>query len=407
MAERRTPLYDIHLRSAVRMVKGGGDYMFPLSYTSPMEEHLNTRTNIGMQDISSMGEVDVKGPGAERLLHRLCVANIRNLHPGQVRYTTMCDSDGFIIDDITVYKFNDEHFMVVTSSGPRSDTTTWIRDHAVGSTTYVTDMGGAISLISVQGPRSLDYFKTVVNEVDPETIKFFRFKEAKINGTGLLMSRTGYTGELGFELYCPSEEAGSLWEFIERTAKDFGLHPYGVSAMQSLRIEKAFPLAGPDIDGTQTPFHVGHLHKYINFKKREFIGREALLAWQDRGLDFRWVGLHLESDIPARNGDKIYSIADISSFKEKIFTGSEAGDALDQEKMGLAEIGTMTSSAKGHSVKKMLGLAYVSVTHSYPGARVMVDISGRPTLATIVDIPFFDPAGTRLRAKGPRKVANG
>lgn len=119
MTERRTPLYDIHLRTASKMVKGGGDYLYPLSYTSPVEEHINTRTNIGMQDLSTMGEVDIKGPGAERLINRLVVNEIRDMHPGQVRYTTMCNQDGGIVDDITVYKFGDEHFMIVTSSGPR------------------------------------------------------------------------------------------------------------------------------------------------------------------------------------------------------------------------------------------------------------------------------------------------
>lgn len=404
MAERRSPLYDIHLRTASQMVKGGGEYMFPLTYTSELEEHLNTRTNVGIQDISSMGEVDIKGPGAERLVARLVVNTIRDMHPGQVRYTTMCDEEGYIIDDITVYKFSDEHFMIVTSSGTRQKTVGWIRDHAVGTSTYVTDQSAAVALISVQGPRSMDYLKSVVQDYNIERLRFFRFKQATINDTQLLMSRTGYTGELGYELYVPADEAAVLWEFITRTGRDFGLKPYGAAAMQSLRIEKAFPLAGPDIDGTQTPFHVSNLHSYINFRKREFIGREALLAWQDRGLDYRWTGLVLKSDIPAANGDRIYSVADISSFREKMFSGSEAEDYFDREQPGMQEIGRITSSAKGHSVKKMLALAYVSVTHSWPGAKLLVNIAGRPTVATVTDYPFFDPTGARLRSKGPRKV---
>ncbi|MEM8862988.1 MAG: aminomethyl transferase family protein, partial [Chloroflexota bacterium] len=194
MAEKRTALHDIHLRSAVRMVKGGGDYMFPISYVSPIEEHKNTRTNVGMQDLSSMGEVDIKGPGAERLLARLMVAPVRNMHPGQVRYSTMVDEDGYIIDDITCYKFNDEHFMIVTSSSTRKKTTDWIRDHAVGTSTYVTDLGGAVTLITVQGPRSLDFLASVTNGNDVHRQKFFRFNHGEINGTRMIMSRTGYTG---------------------------------------------------------------------------------------------------------------------------------------------------------------------------------------------------------------------
>ena len=148
MAERRLPLHDIHLRSAVRMVKGGGDYLFPVSYTSPLDEHVNTRTNVGIQDLSSMSQVDIKGPGAERLMDRLLVNRVKDMHPGQVRYSTMCDEDGYIIDDITLYKFHDEHFMLVTSSSTRQKTVNWMKDHAMGTSTYLTDLGGAVALFA-------------------------------------------------------------------------------------------------------------------------------------------------------------------------------------------------------------------------------------------------------------------
>ena len=400
--ERRTPLYDIHLRTASRMVKGGGDYMFPLTYTSPVEEHNNTRTNVGMQDLSTMGEVDVKGPGAERLINRLLVNHVLDMHPGQVRYSTMCDEQGLIVDDVTVYKFSEEHFMVVTSSGPRRDTARWISDHAQGMSAYINDMTGAIALLSVQGPRSRDFLMSQVTETDLEQLKFFWFTPGVMNGSEILISRSGYTGELGYELYVPAEEAAVMWEHIVASGSEFGLMPYGVQAMQSLRIEKAFPLYGPDIDGSQTPFHVG-LDRWIRFDKREFVGREALLAQQDMGLDVRWAGMVLDSDVPAATGDPIYSIADISTVREKMFTGSEAGDAFDPETAG-QHVGHVTSSAKGHSVGKMLALGYVSVTHTWPGARLLVMVDGRPTLATVKSTPFFDPTGVRMRARGPRKV---
>src|ERR671930_1475369 len=144
MTERITPLFDVHLRSAREMVKGGGDFMFPVSYTSPVEEHLNVRRNVGMQDLSSMGEVDIQGPGAERLIRRLLVNDIADMEPGQLRYSTMCNDAGGVVDDITVYKFNDEHFMIVASSGPRKKTARWIADHAIGTSTYVTDISAAV-----------------------------------------------------------------------------------------------------------------------------------------------------------------------------------------------------------------------------------------------------------------------
>lgn len=405
MAERRTPIYDYHLSHAGQMVKGGGDYMFPLTYTQPLEEHENVRTNVGLQDLTSMGQVDIQGPGAERLVSRLLVGSVFNLHPGQVRYSTMCTEDGLVVDDITAYKFNDEHFMIITSSAPRKDTFRWISEHAQGMRgAYVNDISGAIALLSVQGPRSRDFLQTITG--DPGAfmdLRFFRFGPNTINDTELLISRSGYTGELGYELYVPAEEAMSVWDYLLTKGRDFGMMPYGVSAMQSLRVEKALPLAGPDIDGSQNPFEIG-LGRWINFKKREFIGREALLQLQDVGLTNRWVGMTLDSKIPARNGDAIYSVADVSTFREKMFTGAEAGDYFDEEIPGVTEIGYVTSSAKGHSVGKMLALGYLSVSHSWPGANVLINIDGRPTLAKVTNTPFFDPTGTRMRAAAPRKV---
>ncbi len=403
--ERRTPLYDIHLRSAGQMVRGGGDYMLPLAYTSPAEEHINTRSHVGLQDLSSMGQVDVKGPGAERLVNRLLVNDVRDLFPGQVRYSTMCDEDGRIIDDVTAYKFGDEHFMIVTSSAPRKRSFRWIADHAQGMSAYVTDLSGAVALLSVQGPRSRDFLSTLVEGMALEDLRFFRFAAAKLDGTEVILSRSGYTGELGYELYTPAEEAGTLWEHLLARGRDFGLRPYGVAAMQSLRIEKAFPLAGPDIDGSQSPFEVG-LHRWIRFDKRDFVGREALLRRQDAGLTERWVGLVLDGDLPANNGDSLYSVADVAAFRERMFSGSEAGETFNTETAG-APVGRVTSSARGHSVGRTLALGYVAASHSWVGARLIILVGGRPVVATVAETPFFDPQGIRLRATGPRRVAEG
>jgi len=402
MGERRTPLYDIHLRTASKMVKGGGDYLYPLTYTSPVEEHLNTRANVGLQDLSTMGEVDLKGPGAERLLNRLVVNEIRDMHPGQMRYSTMCNPEGGIVDDITVYKFGDEHYMVVTSSGPRKKTTRWIAEHAVGMSTYVTDQGGAIALISVQGPRSRDFLHTVVDDLALEELKFFWFDRGMIDDTEVLISRSGYTGEHGYEVYIPAEEAQLVWHTLLDNAGEYGVQPYGVSAMQSLRIEKAYPLYGPDINEEINPFQLG-LNQWIRFDKRDFVGREALLEIQDLGLRDRWVGMYLNSRVPAQTGDRIFSIADISSIRRKMFSGSEAGDELDLETAG-EQVGEITSSAKGHSVGEMLGLGFVDTTHAWTGNVLLVEVNQRPVLAKIVETPFFDPGNIRLRSREPRKV---
>jgi aminomethyltransferase len=397
MPERRSPLYEVHKRLSAEMVKGGGDYLFPASYTSPVQEHVNTRTNVGMQDLTSMGEVDVKGPGAERLINLLIVNEIRDMEPGRVRYSTMCNEDGGIVDDVTVYKFHDEHFMIVTSSGPRKKSWRWIANHAVGTSTYVTDVSGSIALLSVQGPRSRDLLSVASEGADVEGLRYFRFSSGRVGETDVTISRSGYTGELGYELYVPAEEAVAVWEHLLRSGADFGLMPYGVMAMQSLRLEKGYPLYGNDINEDYTPFHVG-LDRWIKFTKREFIGRDALLEVQERGPEERWVGLALESEIPATVDDKVLSIGDIAAVREKIYTGSSAEDYEEDVLPGSEVVGHITFSTRGHTVEKMLAMAYVATQHAWPGGKLVVEVNGRPRVATVTPTPFFDPQGMRLKS---------
>ncbi len=398
MPERRTPFYDYHLRTASSMVKGGGDFMFPTSYTSPVEEHLNVRRNAGVQDLSTMGEVDIKGPGAERLVRRLLVNEVLDMEPGQLRYSQMCNEEGGIVDDITVYKFDDEHFMIVVSSGPRIKSYRWIAEHAAGASAYVTDMTAAIALPVVQGPRSRQFLKTVVEDVDLDALRFFRFARGRIGDVELLISRSGYTGELGYELYTPADQAQVLWEHLLQQGREFNLRPYGVQAMQSLRIEKSLPLYGSDINEAYTPFHAG-LGRWVRFDKPDFIGREALLRVQERGLEKRWVGLTLESEAPAAAGDKVYSIGDVATFREMMYSGSEAGEYKDRLLPGERQVGHVTASVWGPTVGKMLAMAYVDTAHSWPGNNLLVEINGRPVAAKVVQTPFFDPEMRRPRAK--------
>lgn len=395
--ERRSPLYDYHFRTSAQLVKGGGDYMFPAQYTSAAEEHLNTRANVGMQDLSSMGEVDLKGPGAERLLHRLLVNEIKDLVPGQMRYSTMVNDQGGVIDDITVYKFSDEHYLLITSSGPRKKTARWIAEQADRHAAYVTDISAAIALPVVQGPKSREFLKTVVKEADQlAKLKYFRFMRATIGETEVVLSRSGYTGELGFELYTPAEEAGVVWETLLKAGREFGLLPYGTLAMQSLRIEKGYPLYGPDINEEVSPFHLG-LDRWIKFEKRDFIGRDALLRIQERGIQERWVGLVVEGEAALKNGDRLFAVTDMAVFKDVIESGPEAGQPEDAVRPGMQEIGRVTSSTRGHSVNKLLATAYVRTSHAFPGARLAVLVNGRARLCTVTPMPFFDPEGMRLK----------
>lgn len=397
MPERRSPLYDNHLRLGAQMVRGGGDYVFPLSYSSPVEEHINTRTNVGMQDLSSMGEVDIKGPGAERLINQLLVNEIRDLEPGRLRYSSMCNHEGGLIDDVTVYKFSDEHFMIVTSSAPRKKTARWIAEQAIGTSAYVTDISAAIALPVVQGPRSREFLASLVQDADLERLRYFHFTTGRIGDTELVISRSGYTGELGYELYTPAEEAGALWDHLIQAGRAFGLKPYGVAAMHTLRLEKGLVLYGADVDESHTPFHVG-LDRWVRFDKRSFIGREALLRIQERGVEERWVGLVLQGEVPATAGAGVFSIGQVATTEERVFSGPESGSTKDRLLPG-EQIGRVTVSGRGHSVGKTLAMAYVRTSHAWPGSRVLVQIGDHHVLATVTPTPFFDPQGARLRAK--------
>jgi aminomethyltransferase len=286
----------------------------------------------------------------------------------------------------------------VVGSGPRVKSYRWISEHARGSSTYVTDMTAAIALLTVQGPLSRKYLKTVVEGVDLDRLRFFRFAPGLIGEVEVIVSRSGYTGELGYEIYVPADQAGWLWEHILETGREFELRPYGVEAMQSLRIEKALPLYGPDISEEYTPFHMG-LDRWIRFNKRDFIGREALLRVQERGLEKRWVGLTLESEVLATMGDKLYAIGDVATFREVVETGAEAGEYEDQYMPGDRQVGYVTSSAWGPSVGKTLALAYVETAHAWPGGNMLVEVNGRPIPAKVVQTPFFDPEMARIRSR--------
>jgi aminomethyltransferase len=168
--------------------------------------------------------------------------------------------------------------------------------------------------------------------------------------------------------------------------------------MQSLRIEKALPLYGPDISEVHTPFDVG-LDRWIQFNKRDFIGRDALLRLQERGLEKRWVGLTLESEVPGAPGDNVYAISDVATFREVVETGAEAGEYEDRLMPGERRIGHVSSSAWGPSVGKMLAMAYVDTAHAWPGGNLIVEINGRPIPAKVSPTPFFDPENARVRSR--------
>ncbi|WP_031247913.1 aminomethyltransferase family protein [Mesorhizobium sp. LNHC229A00] len=370
LAERRSPFYSSIVGLGATMGRVGGDFISAKHYSGIADEHLNTRKNVGVQDLSTMGKMDIKGADAEALVNHVIVNDAAAMGPGQVRYSTVCREDGGIMDDLTVFRLGAEHFMLVTGSVNRLKMLPWLQHHAQGRRAYVTDITAAVAFPTIQGPRSRDLLKAMISDADLDELKRWAFTSGHINGTRVLISRTGVTGELGFELFVPADEATSVWDALMRTGQAFGLKPYGVLAMFTLGLEKAYPAHGLDMDETRTPFHVG-LDRWIKFDKGDFIGRDALLKVRDKGLDERWTGLFLDGDKPAATDARV--MAD----------GENAG--------------VVTYSDHGYSLGKVLATAHLRLPFTAVGTELSISIAGKPVRAVVAPMPFFDPEGARLR----------
>lgn len=369
MTERRSPFYGNIVASGATMGRVGGNFVSAKHYGSVREEHLNTRAHVGMQDLSTMGKMDIKGPDAEALVNFVVVNDVAKMQAGQVRYSTVCNADGGIMDDLTIFRLGPEHFLIVTGSVNRLKMLPWLMHHAAGRRAYVTDMTAAIAFPTIQGPNARKLLKALVTDADLDGLKRWAFTHGQLGDTRVLVSRTGVTGELGFELFVPADEAASAWERIVEAGGDFGLRPYGVLAMFTLGLEKGYPAHGIDMDESRTPFHVG-LDRFIKFDKGDFVGRAALMKVRDEGVSQHWAGLVVQAGEPAAENAPVFS--------------------------GERQVGHVTYSDHGYSLGKVLATAHLDNEMLAPGTEL--EIGGGRVKATVAALPFFDPEGERLRA---------
>lgn len=367
MPLRRTPFYALASAYGAQMGPVGGGFVNAHHYGDVKGEHLNTRANVGVQDLSTMGKIDVKGPEAEALVNYLIVNDAASMRVGAARYASVCAPDGGVMDDLTVFRLGDEHFLIVSGSRNRLKIRDWAMQHAVGRRAYVTDSTAAIAFPTVQGPKSRALLQRLIPDADLMALKRWSFTWGHFGETRVMISRTGVTGELGFELFVPSDEAATVWNGLLAAGGAYGLRPYGVQAMFTLGLEKLYPAHGIDMDESVTPFHVG-TDAFIKFDKGDFIGREALLRARDAGVATAWVGLRLEGDVPAAEG---------------------AAVMVDGRR-----VGHVTYSDHGYSVGAVLASAHIEKAYAVDGAEVLVD----GVKAVISRRAFLDPEGARLRA---------
>jgi aminomethyltransferase len=353
-----TPLYEEHLRLNARMTSFGG-FAMPLQYTSIREEHLAVRQAAGLFDLSHMGELRLTDAA---LAQRVCSRDLSGLRPGRVRYALLCTEQGGTIDDVLVYAMPEGGYLMVVNASNQDKDFAWIRDRG-GRPEAVANVGADWALIGVQGPRAAGIVQRLTTaELNP--VRYYAFVEDRVAGVGCLISRTGYTGEDGFELFCAPADAAALWRALLDEGSRDGLQPAGLGARDTLRLEAGMRLYGNDMDETITPLEAG-LEWAVNLDT-EFIGKAALTAQEQHGLSRILAGLRmLDRSIP-RHG---YAV-------------------VQQDR----RVGTVTSGNVAFSLGYNVAMALVPPALAQPGTRLDVEVRGAHAPAEVVPLPFYHRA---------------
>ena len=335
-----------------------GGYQMPIEYTGILREHEAVRTDVGMFDVSHMGEFRVEGPGAAGFLDRLVTNWPSRLTVGQALYTPMCRPDGGTVDDLLIYRLDDEVYELVVNAANRSGDWEWIREQAESfAGLALTDESDEIALIAVQGPRSIEVLQPLV-DVSLENIATYHFsQEVRVGSHLAIVSRTGYTGEDGFELYVSSRDAESVWQRLV----DLGVTPVGLGARDTLRLEARLPLYGHELSDNITPLEAG-LSPFIKWDKGDFIGKDALWQQKSGGLSRKIVGLQLDGGI-ARAGMAVHD--------------------------GEQTVGVVTSGSHSPTLKVPIALALLDMPWTKVGQNLRVAVRGRLVSATVVRTPFY------------------
>jgi aminomethyltransferase len=354
----RTPLYALHCRLGARMVPFAG-FEMPVQYSSILDEHAAVRERAGLFDVSHMGQIHLSGPAAVAAVERLVSCPVASLAPGRVRYGLLCNEHGGVVDDITVYRLAaDRLFLCVNAANVAKDLA-WIRTHAGGAA--VEDRSAATGLLALQGPSSAAVLARLA-DADVARLGRFSFAEAKLAGRPALVSRTGYTGSDGFELYVAADDAAPLFEALLEAGRHEPIVPAGLGARDTLRLEAALPLYGHELDDDTSPLEAG-LDRFVKLEQGGFIGAEAIARGAREGLRRRLVGFELLERGIARAD---HPICDASG----------------------ADVGRVTSGAPSPTLGKSIGLGYVPPALAPVGTRLGVRIRGRAVPAQVVETPF-------------------
>ena len=369
---KKTPLYDVHVEEGGKIVPFAG-YLLPVQYgTGVVAEHMAVRTKCGLFDVSHMGEVTFKGPGALATLNHLLTNDFTNMPDGRVRYSVMCYEDGGCVDDVLVYRFGPESYLVVVNAANKDKDVAWMGAHLL-SGCVMEDISAGVAQIALQGPAAPAILGRLI---DPALLPAKYYTAARgltLSGMKVMVSRTGYTGELGYEIYSAPADGPAIWRLLREAGVEDGLIPCGLGARDTLRLEAAMPLYGHEMDASITPLEAG-LDFAVKLDKPEFIGREALMA---AGAPRRVrVGLSVTGRGIIREHQDVYAAGGS--------TGAEGGASQP--------IGRTTSGTHCPYVKHAIGMALVDAAFAQVGTAVEVDVRGRRVAAEVVPLPFYKRA---------------
>lgn len=362
---KRTPLFEVYKEYGGKTIDFGG-WELPVQFSSIKEEHEAVRTKAGLFDVSHMGEIEVKGPDSLHYLQKVMTNDVSKLKNGGAQYTAMCYENGGTVDDLLVYKLEDEHYLLVVNASNIEKDFDWLKKHLQGDVS-IENLSEGMAQLAIQGPVAETVLQKLAKGQDLSTIGFFKFsEEVDLNGKKALVSRTGYTGEDGFEIYCAAGDAESLWKEILEAGKEEGVLPCGLGARDTLRFEANLPLYGQELSPEISPLEAGIGFAVKLNKEADFIGKEALKQQKENGLSRKVVGIEMiDRGIP-RHGYPVYK--------------------------GDAKIGEVTTGTQSPTLKKNIGLALIDSNETELGNEVEVEIRGKRLKAVVSATPFYKRA---------------
>jgi aminomethyltransferase len=358
-ALRKTPLNALHRRMGARMVDFAG-WEMPVQYAGPLQEHMAVRTRAGLFDVSHMGELEVRGPSAASTLQKLTCNDLNRLAVSQCQYSALTTPRGTFVDDLVIYRRAADRFFLCVNASNQEKDYAWIREHALPGT-EVALRSDDFCQFAVQGPKALDILQPLTG-LRLAAMKYYWFAEGKVAGVDAIVSRTGYTGEDGFEVYCAPSHAETVWVRVMESGRPLGLEPAGLAARNTLRLEAAMMLYGNDIDETTTVLEAG-LGWICKLDKGEFLGRDVLLSQRETGVKRILVGFEMIDRGIARDH---YPVC-----------------------MHGNRVGLVCSGSPAPFLKKNIGLTYLPSEYGAVGTEFEIIIREKPAKAKVVSTPFY------------------